>query len=121
MHVIHVAKNPMEAHLVRALLADEGIESVIVNEMLQMAQGDFGLAPTVAPQVALLDLRDAERARCLVDGMLARARAESSEQTAWVCASCGEENDASFELCWQCQTPRPVLGSKGQDEAAGAS
>ncbi|MBK9387160.1 MAG: DUF2007 domain-containing protein [Planctomycetes bacterium] len=108
----------MEAHLVRALLADEGIESVIVNEMLQMAQGDFGLAPTVAPQVALLDLRDAERARCLVAEMVARARAEPSEQVAWVCASCGEENEASFELCWQCQAPRPGLAGEGADISA---
>lgn len=110
MNVIHVAKNLSEAHLLKALLADAGIEALILNEMLQSAQGEFGLAPAVAPQVALLDARDESRATAILMEMLARSGAEEHEAGAeWICASCGEANEPGFELCWQCQALRPGL------------
>jgi hypothetical protein len=120
MVVLHAAKNPAEAHLLRALLADAGIESLILNEMLQAAQGDFGLAPEVAPQVALLDPRDHPRALAVLEEMLARSRPGAEEHALWSCAACGEENDSSFELCWQCQAPRPGLAPDAVEAPADA-
>jgi hypothetical protein len=110
MHVLHSAKNPAEAHLLKALLADAGIESMVLNEMLQMAQGEFGLAPASAPQVALLDARDEPRATAILMDLLARSGSGEQETGAeWICGGCGEANGSLFELCWQCQAVRPGL------------
>jgi hypothetical protein len=26
----------------------------------------------------------------------------------WKCVDCDEENPGTFEVCWQCESPRPV-------------
>ncbi len=50
------------------------------------------------PQVWVDDARDAERAHALIDAYLAPAPAGP----AVACPKCGEENPASFDLCWSC-------------------
>jgi hypothetical protein len=37
---------------------------------------------------------------------MAAARA-AGEAANWTCRGCGEENPGNFELCWNCQGPRP--------------
>jgi len=46
---------------------------------------------------------DADRARALIDEYL-----QSSSGPPVRCAKCGEENPASFEVCWACREPLPV-------------
>ncbi len=44
-----------------------------------------------------------EEARAL----LAAAAAEG-QRPAWTCPRCGERNEGSFDVCWQCGTDRPA-------------
>jgi hypothetical protein len=34
--------------------------------------------------------------------------------TPWHCGACGEENPGNFDVCWQCQSPRPPPPSAGR-------
>ncbi len=53
------------------------------------------------PQIWVEHERDAERARKLIDEY---ARA-SPKGPPVKCPKCGEENPASFEVCWSCRAP----------------
>jgi hypothetical protein len=100
MRRLYTAADLPEAHLVRQLLAQAGIEALVFNEYAQGALGEipFGHA---YPEVWLLDERDEPRARAIVDAY-ARRRPRTETRT---CAGCGEENPAEFELCWRCGAP----------------
>jgi hypothetical protein len=60
MNTVYVARDPIDAELVRQLLAEHGIESV-VQEALTW------LAPTPYPTVGVVRAEDAERARQLIE------------------------------------------------------
>jgi hypothetical protein len=49
-----------------------------------------------------VDPADAERARGYIDEYLRSASGPSRR-----CGKCGEENPASFEVCWSCRAPLP--------------
>jgi hypothetical protein len=53
---------------------------------------------------------DAPRARQLMkDYEASHARPHPDEdvpEETWTCPSCGEQVEADFDLCWNCQTPR---------------
>ncbi len=97
MRRLYTAADLPEAHLVRQLLAQAGIEARVFNEYAQGALGEipFGQA---YPEVWLVDERDAPRARAIVAAYeRCRPRTETRR-----CGSCGEENPAEFEICWRC-------------------
>ena len=65
MRLIHVAKNPPEAHLVKSVLEANGIEAVIRNEELFGALGGLPGVP-IDPEVWIIDeSREAEARRLL--------------------------------------------------------
>jgi ribosomal protein L40E len=97
MKRIFTAGNRIDAYLVVDRLAHAGIKAHVFNENMSSIVGD--VPPDVAqPQVWLDDDADLERAR----GVLAAFQAERSRSGTLVCRRCGEENPATFELCWSC-------------------
>ena len=48
---------------------------------------------------------DLARGRRLVEAFR-KERGVKDGDGPWSCASCGEENDASFDVCWSCQAAR---------------
>ena len=97
MFRLYQAANLPEAYLVLHRLEQAGIEARVFNEH---AQGGMGEIPFthVYPEIWLLDERDEPKARQL----LAEYERADSVARESVCSNCGEENPASFELCWQC-------------------
>ena len=59
---IYVAANAQQAHLLRGMLAERGIEAFVENEPLQGASGQVPLGWTVAPRVVVAH-KDAKKAR----------------------------------------------------------
>ncbi|WP_417617612.1 DUF2007 domain-containing protein [Oceanisphaera sp.] len=91
---IYQAANSLEAHTLKGALEVAGIEVQLKGEALAGALGEL---PANAMEVALLVRpRDSESARLIL------ARYQQAEQPAWYCSRCGEQNAASFEICWQC-------------------
>ena len=100
MKRVHVAKNGMEAHFLRTLLEEHGIEAVVQNEMLGQARGDLPLDDSTAPVVCVLDDARADEAVRLAEEM-----GREAVGRAWRCPGCGERNGPAFEFCWSCGRP----------------
>lgn len=98
MKRLFVAAHLPEAYLVHGLLAQAGIAARVFNEYSQGALGE--LPPTVIrPEVWIDDDRDLGLARGIVERYERDRTATGSRR----CPSCGEENPAAFEVCWQCR------------------
>ncbi len=70
--IVHLAnaKNPIEAHVWRQALEDEGISCTVVGDLLEAGIGDVG---SVAPEV-WVHANDAERARAFLRPLQSPAR-----------------------------------------------
>jgi hypothetical protein len=97
MQRFFIASNRVEAYLLADRLAHAGIKVHVFNEHMSSIVGD--VPPDVAqPQVWLDD--DADRARA--DTVLREYQAERNRTGSVVCGKCGEDNPATFDLCWKC-------------------
>lgn len=85
-------------HHARNVLAAEGIDSLVRNELLSSAMGELPPAECQA-ELWVCNDADSERAeRILRDGTLSPAEKGS----VWRCAGCGEQCEAQFTQCWRC-------------------
>ncbi|MEM8883858.1 MAG: DUF2007 domain-containing protein [Planctomycetota bacterium] len=100
---VYVARNTRIAHEVRAHLEAEGIVAEIINETLQSALGEVGIGPMVNPRI-LVNAADEERARAVCERYDAGPGPAGEP---WTCANCGAEVDGNFDICWNCESPRP--------------
>ena len=96
MKRVHAAANLPEAHLLVDLLADRGIRARVLNANAASLAGELPIDAAM-PQVWVDDPQDADRARGLIEAFV-RAPSGAARR----CLSCGEENPASFDLCWSC-------------------
>src|SRR5688572_11181490 len=96
----YTAANLQDAHILLGLLSAVGIEARILNAN---AHGGLGEIPFTHayPEIWLVNARDATRARQVFDEF---ERPPAPAQT-MACPSCGEENPAGFEICWNCAAP----------------
>jgi Putative prokaryotic signal transducing protein len=94
---VYRAANLPEAHLLRGLLAQAGIEALVFNEN---AQGGVGQLPFTEawPEVWVAQDRDLARARDIVQSFEAR----SANGADLRCSRCAEDNPGSFQSCWNC-------------------
>jgi hypothetical protein len=97
MRKIYSAATLPDAHLVRGLLAHEGIDARVFNENAQSLMGEIPVH-LAWPEVWIVDEADTERARAIIRGI---ERSPASTCTAF-CPNCGEENPGNFQVCWNC-------------------
>lgn len=88
------AANSLEAHTLKGALESRGVAVQLKGEALAGALGELPM--DVARVTLLVQAPDWPRAREFV-----QAYQQKSYRT-WHCGRCGEENDASFEICWRC-------------------
>lgn len=99
---VYKAAHAIEAHLLRGLLKQAGIEAFLVGEHQNRLYGAFS-------HVFAIEIRVPAQNEAEARAIVARFEADSAETVAkpgWSCASCGELNAASFESCWNCGTLR---------------
>jgi hypothetical protein len=97
MQRIFIASHRVEAYLLVDRLAHAGIKAHVFNEHTSSIVGE--VPPDVAqPQVWLDD--DADRRSRGRDPAHLPGGAQSRRQPP--CDKCGEENPATFDLCWKC-------------------
>ena len=102
----------MDAHFVKGLLQQEGIEASVVGENLVNAVGTLPLSAKSLPGVYVNDA-DEERAALIVrdyqqvDRVNADETVEDSPRPTWKCANCGEAVEEQFSECWKCGHARP--------------
>lgn len=85
--IVGNAKNILEAH---------GFEIFLKNEHASSAIGEVSPFDTWLELWVVKD-RDYERACRVLENALS-----SEDEPGWRCKKCNEDNDASFDLCWNC-------------------
>ena len=103
MKLIHTAKHPTEAHLIRGMLEAEGIRALIKGDQLYGAYGELPVLPTVW----IFDDALAMHADRLVIDFLRGSAAHKYGHQRWTCAQCGENLEGQFTDCWKCGAARP--------------
>lgn len=102
---VYSAQDLGQAHFLRDMLADQGIEARVV------AETGLGLPPLgeSAPCVWVHRADEARARELLADWEKSHARLRPGEdpRPAWKCPACGELVEQDFDVCWNCQTPRP--------------
>ena len=94
---VYVARQRYDAYLVADRLNQAGIRAHVFNEHMSSIVGDVP-ADVSQPQVWLDD--DADRA--LAADVLRAYQEERNRSGTIACVKCGEDNPATFELCWKC-------------------
>ena len=94
---VYVARQRFDAYVVADRLNQAGIRAHVFNEHMSSIAGD--VPPDVAqPQVWLDDAADHARALAVL-----REHESAGKRVGVVfCRGCGEENPATFEICWSC-------------------
>jgi len=95
---IYSANDLQEAHLLMGLLRREGIPAHVFNENAVGGMGEIPFTQTW-PEIWLEDDRDRARAEAVIERY---EQAPDARAPAVRCHSCGEENPAEFEVCWNC-------------------
>ncbi len=101
MKLIFTQQNRFLVSNARNIIENAGIETVLRNEYASGAAGDLAPFDT---WLELWVVNDADYAEAM---KIIEAISSRNPQEDWVCPNCGERNDASFEICWQCQNARP--------------
>ena len=100
MKKVYTHENRLLVGNARGLLEAQGIEVTMRNEYVSGVTGEVPVFETW-PELWVVRDRDYERAcAILADAFDADAPAGSP----WECRACHEQNDAAFELCWNCGT-----------------
>ena len=97
MKKVFTAASLPEAQLLSDWLADRGVRTRIFNSNAASIAGELPIDASL-PQLWVERPGDAQRARELIEGYF-RARVTGPPVH---CPKCGEDNPASFELCWAC-------------------
>ena len=102
MKRIHVADDPILVGYLKSVLEAADIPCIVRNEMLIGASGE--LPPNECwPELWVLDERDAGAAGAIVAKALEPPPPGESD---WICAHCGEDSEAQFQVCWSCGSLR---------------
>lgn len=106
----YVARDSLEAHFLKNVLAEHGIEAAVMGESLTTARGELPPTLDTLPSVWVFD-QDAPQTAMIVEDFVARRLAEPAEPAErldnWICPACGEAIEGQFTDCWNCQAPRP--------------
>jgi hypothetical protein len=98
MQRLYEAADRIEAQLLSDFLDRHLVENTILGDYLAGAAGQ--LPANIFPSVWVVYDEDLPRGRELLARFLAERDPEP--RRSWVCRSCGELVDGSFDLCWRC-------------------
>ena len=101
---VYSAADIHEAHFIKTALEEAGIEARVVGNHLQNAVGELP-AVAIAPRI-WVNAENFDEARKVISDYQARRQSCVSPTTEWKCAECGEPNEPSFDMCWNCQSAR---------------
>ncbi len=96
MKKVYTSENRFLVANARNILESHGVECALRNEYASSALGEISPIDTWV-ELWVVNESDYARACAILDSALSETTAPE-----WTCDRCGEVNDASFELCWQC-------------------
>ena len=111
MQHVYTARDSMDAHFMKGLLEQEGINAVVQGEALQETWGDLPLTSESLPSVWVPD-QDVDKALPIIDEYKRRDEADAATgeppaRPTWACPNCGQRVEEQFTQCWHCGHSRP--------------
>lgn len=106
MKKIYIAKNPVDAHLLKGVLESEGVRTVVQGEFLWSARGEVPITSETSPSVWVVNDADYEKAMEAVKELQTSEGISGSQNEEWKCDNCDEINEGPFTECWHCGTSR---------------
>jgi hypothetical protein len=115
MRHVYTGRDEMDAHFVKGMLEQEGINAVITGQNLEATWSTLPLSDQSLPAV-WVDDGDEERALAIVRDYqrVDAANADDTEDVredtprpTWKCANCGEAVEEQFSECWSCGHAKP--------------
>jgi hypothetical protein len=103
---VYIAESLVDAQLMVDLLEQAGVPAELFNGN---ASGALGELPVIYPEVWIRRDLDENKAHRVVASFTTSFTAETGENISLRCSECGESSPHSFEICWQCHSPLPVL------------
>jgi hypothetical protein len=98
MKLIYTNENRIMVLNIKNVLLSHGLEVTLHNEFASGASG--GLAPfDTWPEVWLINDDDFDKAQKIIASITHEANLDN-----WQCKQCQEENNQSFDFCWNCHT-----------------
>lgn len=100
MYVVYSAPDAATVHLLKGILDQRGIRTIVRGEFLQ-----GGVAPVEAwVELFVLKMQDVPEAKKIVEEVISMQ--STPEGDAWVCPECGESIEGQFSMCWNCGAER---------------
>ncbi len=101
MKMVFTDENRIIVSNIRNILENHGLKITVRNEFASSAMGE------VSPFDTWLELwvdsdYDYKRAVAILEQNM-----QENEGSDWLCTVCHEQNEASFDICWNCQQPCP--------------
>lgn len=96
MELVYSHDQLLMVNHVKNLLETANIDSQIKNEFMGGGAGD--LAPLDTWPELWIEEKDLDQAKKVISQM------NDNAEVVWYCGQCDEENPATFDVCWQCQT-----------------
>lgn len=98
MKLIYKHDNILVLYSAKNVLALNGIDAFVKSEHISSWGARFGIS-NIFHELWLQCDQDYGKASTIIENEI-----ESPEpKDSWVCGTCNEENDGSFEVCWNCQ------------------
>ena len=106
MRKVYTSDNSAIIGHLRQVLEGHAVRCVVRNDFLLGGAGELPVNETW-PEIWIVDDEDFDRARALVDAIVAT---EHQSEPPWRCESCGEQMEGQFTDCWRCGAARPQSG-----------
>ena len=100
MRMVYTNENRFIVGNAKNILEINGLDVVLRNEHASSAIGEVSAFDSWV-ELWVLNDADYDRACKIIETSLSKEGAQE-----WFCALCNEENDASFEVCWNCQAEK---------------
>jgi ribosomal protein L40E len=99
----YIADTLVDAQLIANWLKSHHIPCEVFH---QNAVGALGELPVTSPEVWIRREPDLNKAKRLIDEIQAQNTGADK-----ICLDCNETNPFSFDICWKCQHPFPVVSN----------
>jgi hypothetical protein len=111
MKRVFSSSNPVAISVVRNLLAQEGIETQIMNEGTAAVSGEVPFFSAMT-EVWVVNDADEKRGRAVAASVETGEARDTVTGEPWQCPRCGETIEGQFSECWNCtleEDPDPRL------------
>ena len=101
---LYSAANATEAHLIKGILENASIETILFGEDLSIGVGEL---PADVLQVIIM-VNEYKYADALefISNYEKILREPAQDGKSWECEGCTQINPETFEICWNCQAVR---------------